>query len=85
MPATASAMRQRRARPTPAGPPIPCGSLEALSPAMSEWEELVGSPTPDEAAVLVTAKWLGPIVDFCEYTPPGRLGRDIAKTFIGMG
>jgi predicted dehydrogenase/nucleoside-diphosphate-sugar epimerase len=28
---------------------------------------------------------LGPLVDFSDYTPPGRLGRDIAKTFIGMG
>jgi predicted dehydrogenase/nucleoside-diphosphate-sugar epimerase len=28
---------------------------------------------------------LGPLVDFSDYTPPGRLGRDIARLFVAMG
>jgi len=28
---------------------------------------------------------LGPLVDFGEYTPPGRLGRDVARLFVAMG
>jgi predicted dehydrogenase/nucleoside-diphosphate-sugar epimerase len=28
---------------------------------------------------------LGPLVDFTDYTPPGRLGRDISRTFVAMG
>jgi nucleoside-diphosphate-sugar epimerase len=28
---------------------------------------------------------LGPLVDFTDFTPPGRLGRDISRTFIAMG
>ena len=28
---------------------------------------------------------LGPLVDFAEFTPPGRLGRDVARLFVAMG
>jgi nucleoside-diphosphate-sugar epimerase len=28
---------------------------------------------------------LGPLVDFSDYTPPGRLGRDVARLFVAMG
>lgn len=28
---------------------------------------------------------LGPLVNFADYTPPGRLGRDIARLFVAMG
>jgi predicted dehydrogenase/nucleoside-diphosphate-sugar epimerase len=28
---------------------------------------------------------LGPLVDFEEFTPPGRLGRDVARLFVAMG
>ena len=28
---------------------------------------------------------LGPLVDFNDYTPPGRLGRDVARLFVAMG
>lgn len=28
---------------------------------------------------------LGPLVDFADFTPPGRLGRDVVRLFIGMG
>jgi hypothetical protein len=28
---------------------------------------------------------LGPLVDFQNYTPPGRLGRDVARLFVAMG
>lgn len=28
---------------------------------------------------------LGPLVDFQDYTPPGRLGRDVARLFVAMG
>jgi predicted dehydrogenase/nucleoside-diphosphate-sugar epimerase len=28
---------------------------------------------------------LGPLVDFEAYTPPGRLGREVARLFVGMG
>ena len=28
---------------------------------------------------------LGPLVDYDNYTPPGRLGREIARLFVGMG
>jgi predicted dehydrogenase/nucleoside-diphosphate-sugar epimerase len=28
---------------------------------------------------------LGPLVDFAEFTPPGRLGRDVARVFVAMG
>ncbi|HEX7012126.1 MAG TPA: Gfo/Idh/MocA family oxidoreductase [Steroidobacteraceae bacterium] len=28
---------------------------------------------------------LGPLVDFNDYTPPGRLGRDISRLFVAMG
>jgi len=28
---------------------------------------------------------LGPLVDFDDYTPPGRLGRDIARLFVAVG
>lgn len=28
---------------------------------------------------------LGPLVDFDNYTPPGRLGREVARLFVGMG
>jgi predicted dehydrogenase/nucleoside-diphosphate-sugar epimerase len=28
---------------------------------------------------------LGPLVDFADYTPPGRLGRDVARLFVAMG
>lgn len=28
---------------------------------------------------------LGPLVDFDDYTPPGRLGRDVSRLFVAMG
>jgi predicted dehydrogenase/nucleoside-diphosphate-sugar epimerase len=28
---------------------------------------------------------LGPLVDFSDYTPPGRLGRDVSRVFVAMG
>jgi predicted dehydrogenase len=28
---------------------------------------------------------LGPLVDYQEFTPPGRLGREVARLFVGMG
>ena len=28
---------------------------------------------------------LGPLVDYDAYTPPGRLGREVARLFVGMG
>jgi nucleoside-diphosphate-sugar epimerase len=28
---------------------------------------------------------LGPLVDFAEFTPPGRLGREVARLFVAMG
>lgn len=28
---------------------------------------------------------LGPLVDFADYTPPGRLGRDVSRLFVAMG
>lgn len=28
---------------------------------------------------------LGPLVDFREFTPPGRLGRDVSRLFVAMG
>ena len=28
---------------------------------------------------------LGPLVDYDNYTPPGRLGREVARLFVGMG
>jgi nucleoside-diphosphate-sugar epimerase len=28
---------------------------------------------------------LGPLVDYDDYTPPGRLGREVVRLFIGMG
>jgi predicted dehydrogenase/nucleoside-diphosphate-sugar epimerase len=28
---------------------------------------------------------LGPLVDFGDFTPPGRLGRDVARLFVAMG
>jgi predicted dehydrogenase/nucleoside-diphosphate-sugar epimerase len=28
---------------------------------------------------------LGPLVDYDTYTPPGRLGREVARLFVGMG
>ena len=28
---------------------------------------------------------LGPLVDFTDYTPPGRLGRDVSRLFVAMG
>ncbi|MBM0106236.1 Gfo/Idh/MocA family oxidoreductase [Steroidobacter sp. S1-65] len=28
---------------------------------------------------------LGPLVDFEDFTPPGRLGRDVVRLFVGMG
>jgi hypothetical protein len=28
---------------------------------------------------------LGPLVDYDDYTPPGRLGREVARLFVAMG
>jgi len=28
---------------------------------------------------------LGPLVDYQDYTPPGRLGREVVRLFVGMG
>ncbi|MBC8028444.1 MAG: Gfo/Idh/MocA family oxidoreductase [Steroidobacteraceae bacterium] len=53
------------------------------------WAKAEAECLADERAkkgtVEVRTVRLGPLVDFSDYTPPGRLGRDIARTFIGMG
>jgi len=36
-------------------------------------------------AVEVRTIRLGPLVDFADYTPPGRLGRDVSRLFVAMG
>jgi hypothetical protein len=55
MAAVANAIRQSAARRPVAPLPRSRASLRALSPAMSECDGLVASPTPDGADVLVTA------------------------------
>lgn len=37
------------------------------------------------AGLQVRTLRLGPLVDFKDYTPPGRLGRDVARLFVAMG
>jgi predicted dehydrogenase/nucleoside-diphosphate-sugar epimerase len=53
------------------------------------WAKAEAECLADERAkkgtVEVRTVRLGPLVDFSDYTPPGRLGRDISRTFIGMG
>lgn len=38
-----------------------------------------------ENGLQVKTMRLGPLVDFANYTPPGRLGRDISRLFVAMG
>ena len=52
--------------------------------AKAEAEALADERAASGALEVRTIR-LGPLVDFSDYTPPGRLGRDIARTFIAMG
>jgi nucleoside-diphosphate-sugar epimerase len=38
-----------------------------------------------EGKIDVRTVRLGPLVDYADYTPPGRLGREIVRLFVGMG
>jgi predicted dehydrogenase/nucleoside-diphosphate-sugar epimerase len=38
-----------------------------------------------EGRIDVRTVRLGPLVDYDDYTPPGRLGREVVRLFVGMG
>src|SRR3954470_19957231 len=85
-PATAMATRQRADRRARRRLPVSAASLSALSPAMSDCERLVGSPAPEPAAVLVTAKLVGPTVDGCAGSVFGRAetcASDAVESIVG--
>jgi len=53
------------------------------------WAKAEAEGLADERAATGTLEVrtirLGPLVDFSDYTPPGRLGRDVARLFVAMG
>ena len=52
--------------------------------AKAEAEGLADERAANGALEVRTIR-LGPLVDFEEFTPPGRLGRDVARLFVAMG
>jgi predicted dehydrogenase/nucleoside-diphosphate-sugar epimerase len=47
--------------------------------------EAIAADRATSGAIDVRTIRLGPLVDFGDYTPPGRLGRDVSRLFVAMG
>lgn len=47
--------------------------------------ELAATRAADAGQLELRTIRLGPLVDYDSYTPPGRLGREVARLFVGMG